>query len=337
MPTSAIGELMAGKRVYCNDFGDASLYAMLREAAGETVELVLLEADDDAERLAKIAAADAVVVGTARLTAELIAAAPTLAFVQHQGPDYHDTVAAAALAERGIPLAVTPAGTTTGVAEHAVMLILAVLRRLPYLDAELRQGRFHRTALRAVSRQLSGRTVGLVGAGRIGRAVARRLQAFDVTLLYYDPAPLPAELEAALGLTCVPFEELLDRADIVSLHLPAGARTHKLIDLTALARMKPTAHLVNTADGDLVDEFALVTALREGRLAGAALDVFDPEPPEADNPLHAMPNVVLTPHVAAGTRDAYLDTMGFVFANLARFWSGQPAQNLVDLGPPAAD
>jgi phosphoglycerate dehydrogenase-like enzyme len=181
---------------------------------------------------------------------------------------YHDTVDTAALAKRKIPLAITPGGTTVGVAEHTVMLILAVLRRLPFADAELRKGRFHINALRPVSRELRGRTVGLLGAGRIGRAVAKRLQPFDVRLLHYDPTGLPGEVEEELALERREFEELLAEADIVSLHMPLTAATRHVIDAAALARMKPGAFLVNTSRGGLVDEAALVAALRDGRLAG---------------------------------------------------------------------
>lgn len=319
------------KRVLYNSLGDEALYGLIRDAAAGSCELLTLGRDDDAERLQKLAAADAVIVASKPLTRALIEGGQKLAFVHHQGVGYHDTVDTAALAERRIPLAITPGGTTVGVAEHTVMLILAMLRRLPFADAELRQGRFHINALRPVSRELRGRTVGLLGAGRIGRAVAKRLQPFDVRLLHYDPRGLPGEVEEELGLERREFDELLAEADILSLHLPLTAATRHVIGAGALGRMKPGAFLVNTSRGGLVDEAALVAALRSGHLAGAALDVFDPEPPGAANPLYAMPNLVLTPHVAAGTRDAFLEKMTFIFRNLGRFWRGEPVENLIDL------
>jgi phosphoglycerate dehydrogenase-like enzyme len=206
-----------------------------------------------------------------------------------------------------------------------------MLRRLPFADAELRQGRFHINALRPVSRELRGRIVGLLGAGRIGQAVAERLKPFGVRLLYFDPVTLPSDVERPLGLERRSFEDVLSAADIVSLHMPLTGATRRIIGAEALARIKAGAFLVNTSRGGLVDEPALIAALRDGRLAGAALDVFDPEPPGVDNPLYAMPNVVLTPHVAAGTRDAFMEKMAFIFANLGRFWRGEPVENLVDL------
>src|SRR3954454_8193814 len=208
------------KRVFYNSLGDAALYGLIREAAGGRAELITLESDDDAERVEKLRDADAAIVASTPFTGKLIAAAPKLAFVHHQGVGYHDTVDTAALAERRIPLAITPGGTTIGVAEHTVMLILAMLRRLPFADAELRQGRFHVNALRPVSRELRGRTVGLLGMGRIGQAVAERLRPFEVKLIYFDPIALPADAKRPLGLERHGFDEVLGAADILSLHLP---------------------------------------------------------------------------------------------------------------------
>jgi phosphoglycerate dehydrogenase-like enzyme len=317
------------KRTFYNSCGDAALYGLIREAAAGCCELVTLERDDDGERIEKLRDADVVIVAATPFTRKLIAAAPKLEFVHHQGVGYHDTIDTEALAERRIPVAITPGGTTVGVAEHTVMLILAMLRRLPFADAELRRGRFHINTLRPVSRELRGRTVGLLGIGRIGRAVAQRLQPFEVRLIYSDVVFLPPDAEKRLGVERRSFEALLTEADIISLHVPLTATTRDIIDDAALARMRPGAFLVNTSRGGLVDEAALVSALQRGRLAGAALDVFNPEPPQPGNLLYAMPNVVLTPHVAAGTRDAFMEKMRFIFANLQRFWRSEPVENLV--------
>ena len=319
------------KRVLYNSFGDPELYAMIREAAQSRCEVVTLGSDDDAERLNKLPGIDAVIVASRPLTRALIEGAPQLAFVHHQGVGYHDTVDTVALAERGIQLAITPTGTTVGVAEHTVMLMLGMLRRFPFADAELRQGRFHINALRPVSRELRGRTVGLMGLGRIGRAVAERLKPFGVTILYYDPDELSPEQAAALGITGRNFDDLLAEADIVSLHLPLMSTTRHLMNAAAFGKMKKGSFLINTSRGGLVDESALLLALESGRLAGAGLDVFDQEPPRSDNPLLRLPSVVLTPHIAAGTRDAFLEKMAFIFDNLDRHWRGEPAENLIKL------
>jgi len=321
--------MTAPHRVLYLSFGTPELYRMIRDAARPGFELLTLDAENEAERLDKLARSDAVIVANTRFTAERIQAARQLKFVHHQGVGYQDTIDCAALAETGLPLAITPGGTSVGVAEHTVLLILAVLKRLPFADAELRQGRFHINALRHVSYELAGKTVGLIGLGRIGRAVAARLKPFGVRLTYHDMDAAPAEVEADLGITRLPFPELLAGADIVSIHTPLTAETRGLIDAAALARMKPGAFIVNTARGGIIDEGALIEALREGRLAGAGLDVFETEPMPATHPLYALPNVVLTPHISAGTRDAFTTKMRFIFENLEAFFAGRPVQNLI--------
>lgn len=190
-----------------------------------------------------------VIVGAAPLTGELINAARSLRLVDHQGVGYHDTVDSGALAARGIALALAPEGTTIGVAEHTVLLMLATLRRLSYADSEWRAGRWHVNSLRPVSRNLAGRTIGYVGMGRIGQAVAERLKSFDTQGLYFDPLRLSAEREASLSVRAVSLDEVLAQADIVTLHLPATAATRHLIDAQALARMKRGSYLINTARG----------------------------------------------------------------------------------------
>jgi phosphoglycerate dehydrogenase-like enzyme len=319
------------KRVFYNSHGEEALYAMIRAAAGDQVEVVTLERDDDGERRQKLAETDAVIVAATRFGEALVAAAPQLQFVHHQGVGYHDTVAWQALAKRGIPLALTPGGTAESVAEQTVMFMLAVLRMLPYADSELRQGRFHVNAIRPVTRDLSGRRVGILGLGRIGKAVARRLKPFGAKVSYRDILAMPAAVEAELGVAPVSFEELLAGSEILTLHIPLTDATRRIINRDTLGRMRPGAYLINTCRGGVLDEAALVAALDNGHLAGAALDVFDPEPPLPNHPLYRFRNVVLTPHISAGTRDAFLAKMTFVFANLQRHWRGEPVLNLVDL------
>jgi phosphoglycerate dehydrogenase-like enzyme len=317
---------------------EEALYELIRAAAGADFDVLTLETDEDAERAAKLAGADAVIVASKPFTRPLIESARKLRFVHHQGVGFQDTIDLEALARRKLPLAITPGGTTVGVAEHAVLLMLATLRRLPYADSELRQGRYHINALRPQSRELKGRTVGFLGMGRIGQATAERLKPFGTTGLYHDPAvTLSAEREAALGATAVDFDSLLAQSDILSLHIPLTAATRHIIDAGAISRMKPGAILINTARGGLVDEAALAAALLSGHLSGAGLDVQEQEPPARDNPLLALPNVVLTPHIAAGTRDAFEQKMQAIFDNLRAFFSGRPVANLVDYSGPSKE
>lgn len=319
-------------RVFYNSHATADVYAIIREAAPAGVEVVTLESNADAERLAKVAGCEVIVAAAYPLTRAVIEAAPRLGLVHHQGVGWQDTVDWRALEARGVRLALTPEGTTVSVAEHAILLMLAVFRRLAFADAELRQGRWHINSLRPVSRELFGRTVGYVGMGRIAQAVAERLAGFGTGGLYTDdPSPLAPEREAALGVRRVGLGTLLAEADVVTVHVPLTEATRHLIDARAIARMRPGAILINTARGGIVDEQALYEALAAGRLGGAGLDVFEVEPPEVGLPLLALPNVVVTPHISAGTRDALRTKMAALFANVARFVRGEPLRNEVDL------
>jgi phosphoglycerate dehydrogenase-like enzyme len=309
--------------------GTPQLYEAVRSYAPPDIELVTLDSDEPQEVFAKLPDCEAVIVATRKLDREMIAAAPKLRLVVHQGVGYHDTTDVPALRERGIPVAVTPNGTPQTVSEHAVMLMLAACRLLPFADSELRNGRFHVNALRLQSQTLAGKTVGFVGMGRIGQATARRLLGWEMQGLYVDPVPLADGEAARLNLERVELSELLERADIVSLHVPLTDDTRAMIDRAALARMKQGAVLVNTARGPVVDEAALVEALRSGHLGAAGLDVYEQEPVRAGHPLAGFRNVVLTPHIAAATRDTFAAKMQGVFANISRFYAGVPLQEQV--------
>lgn len=275
----------------------------------ETVESVLLDADF-------------VLVATTPLPAVVFAAADRLRLVQHQGVGYNKTDVAAAAA-RGIPVAICPSGTSTGVAEHVILLILALYKRLLLADTSLRQGKFYQWELRSQSFELFGKTLGILGLGRIGLEVAQRAQAFGTKIIYYDIVHAGLEIEEKFQASFVTFDECLAQADILSLHLPLNPATHHFIGRRELARMKPSAILINTARGPLVDENALVESLRSGQLAGAGLDVFEVEPPPIDHPLFSLENVVLTPHIAAGTADALVAKMDACFANMLRVARGE--------------
>ncbi len=306
------------------------VYEIIRTAAPADIELVTLDRDSDDERCGKLADADVVIVAAYPFRRPLIDAARNLKLVHSQGVGYHDTLDVVALRERGIPIALTPEGTTTGVAEHAILLMLAACKLLPFADRELREGRFHINALRPQSREIAGMTIGYVGFGRIGQAVATRLKVFGTNGLYADAAvALDATAQVALGVRRASLDEVLAAADIVSLHLPLTGETRGLIGRDAIARMKAGAILVNTARGGIVDEDALADALATGHLAAAGLDVFTKEPPDVSHRLFGMPNVVVTPHISAGTRDALAAKMAALFANVVRFQRGEPLLNKV--------
>jgi glyoxylate reductase len=201
-----------------------------------------------------------------------------------------DNIDVEAATERGLPVGNTPGVLTDTTADLAVALMLGIARRLLDGDGYVRRGEWRTWEPEQVlGRDLHGSTVGIVGFGRIGQATARRLDGFDCTLLHTSRSG------------GVPFEELLERSDFVSVHTPLTAETRGLIDAEALRRMKPTAYLVNTARGPIVDTAALVDALKAGEIAGAALDVTDPEPLPADHPLLEAPNLLVLPHLGSAT------------------------------------
>jgi len=235
-------------------------------------------------------------VGLSRPTLARLSRCRAIVTVSH-GFNHIDLAAAT---EYGIPVANTYF-CHEDVANHTLMLLLACARNLTVLHAELAQGRWRRDLLGQIP-PIYGQTLGLIGFGHIGAAVARRGQVLGLDVIAYDPF-IDAQAMAFGGVQPVPLGELLQRSDFVSLHLPYSAQTHHLIGEAELRAMRPTAYLLNTARGPLVDERALVSALRDGRIAGAGLDVFEQEPPTASNPLLGMPNVVHTPH-SAGTSTA---------------------------------
>jgi len=310
---------------------DATLRALIEQERPEGYEIVYLETDDEAELFAKLADAEVVLVGAKRLEARHVEAAPRLRLVLHQGVGYHDTVDTTALRDRQIPLAITPGGTPEGVAEHTLMMMLAVGRRLAWQDAELRQGRWHSNTVRAEARGLGGARVGIVGLGRIGKQVAKRLIPFESEVVYHDILEMDPAVEHALRVTRVSFADLLATSDFITLHLPLTDRSRHMIDTAAIAAMKDGAILINCARGPVVSEAALLHGLSSGKLGGAGLDVFEVEPVRGPSPFAGFRNVVLTPHNAPGTRDIMHRKFRQMFANADRFFRGEALEDKIDL------
>jgi len=246
---------------------------------------------------------------TDRVDAALLDAAPKLRAIAVYAVGT-DNVDHAVTRARGIPVGNTPGVLTDATADLAFALILAAARRLPEGERAVRAGEW-RTWEPAgwLGLELSGATLGIVGAGRIGQAVARRAEGFGMTVITSRPTPLP---------------ELLERSDVVSLHVPLTNATRHLINADTLARMKPGAILVNTARGGVVDQVALAQALREGRLGAAALDVTDPEPLPPDDPLLDAPNVLVLPHVGSATHATRARMADMAVDNLLAALAGEP-------------
>jgi phosphoglycerate dehydrogenase-like enzyme len=224
-----------------------------------------------------------------------------------------------------VPICQNGGANSVAVAEHTIMLMLAVYRKLVTFHQNVAAGRWHEGIPRSVDIfELEGKTVGLVGLGYIGQQVARRLKAFDTEVIYYDAFRRSPEEEARLGVQYVHFTSLLDTADVVSLHVPLNDSTRHFINAEALRRMKPKAILINTCRGEVVDEPALIEALQQGRILGAGLDTQEQEPADPANPLLTLPNVTLTPHTAGPTFDSFRKRFQNGYANVQRVAQGHP-------------
>ncbi len=249
-------------------------------------------------------------------------AAPKLKLLQLVSAGY-DRCDIEAARRAGVPICNNGGANAVAVAEHALMLMLAVSRRLVWQHTSTAQGRWRGNNIADVKLyELNGRTLGIIGLGAIGKKVARLAQAFGMQVIYYDTMRLTEDQADALGVRFRLMEEVLRTADLVSLHVPLTPATRHLIGAPQLALMQPTAYLINTCRGPVVDEAALHAALSEGRIAGAGLDVFDQEPPAADNRLFALDNVILTPHMAGPTWDTQTTRYRNAYDNVQRVARG---------------
>lgn len=303
-------ESASGPRFPLDTAGFASAGGVCRSVACATT----------AERAAAARDAAVLIVSQAQIPEEVFAAAPALVGLVRTGIGL-DTVDLGAATRHGVCVAHVPDFCHDEVADTTWTLILVVLRKVRQADRRVRGGEWTPSALLPMT-SLRGKTLGLVGFGHIGRKVAERARGFGLPVIAADPAVDRAAMERE-GVEWVSLDDLLARADIVSLHTPLLPQTRGLIGAAAFARMKPTAILVNTSRGPVVDESALIAALREGRLWGAGLDVLEKEPPARDNPLLAMDNVVLTPHYSSTTVEALADLTAKVNRQVIQMLRGE--------------
>lgn len=305
--------------------------AVYRDAVPDGWRFAALTSNDDEdEKRRLIADADLVIHTDQRIERTHLEAASRLRIVHRQGVGV-DALDLGLIREFGIRVAICPDGTPEAVAEHAVLLMLAAGRHLVELHRDVTErGLWPKWDYRPRSIGLAGSKVGLIGFGRIGQATAERVLAFGSEVLVWrrDERPLPDGWEGRVGVTRS-LEELFSTCDIVSLHCPLVEETRSLVDGRLLALMGPHSVIVNTARGAVIVEEDLVEALRAGRPGMAGLDCLTVEPAQPDNPLFTMPNVILTPHMAAGTISAQLVKARAVFDNLQRGWSGEPLENEV--------
>jgi len=307
---------------------------MLREAGHEVVDLAGAPRE---KLLAELADADALLVrSSTKVDAELLQAASRLTVVGRAGVGV-DNVDVPAASERGVLVLNSPTGNVVSAVEHTFAVLLSLLRSVPRAAASMAAGKWEKPKF--VGTELAGKTVGIVGLGQVGSRVAARARAFEARLLGHDPY-LPVGKAQEMGIPLVSLDELLAQSDVVTLHSTATQEGKPLLGAAEIARMKKGAVLVNVARGSLVDRAALYEALESGRLSGAALDVFDPEPPDPNDPLLKLPQVVATPHLGASTHEAQervsIQTVEALLGALAGH-AYVPAVNLPFRGPKDAD
>ncbi|MDF2523295.1 MAG: 3-phosphoglycerate dehydrogenase [Clostridiales bacterium] len=243
-----------------------------------------------------------VILRTLKMNSETIKALPNLKLIQRWGVGY-DSVDIKAAGDKGIQVAVTSGINATPVAEYAVLLMLCVFRNIIPIHQNVVTGKWRNGALIDRSYVINGKKVGLVGLGSIGKQVAHKLKAFGAEVSYYDAFRLPEEQEKSLDITYLPFDELIKKSDIISLHVPLTNDTKNLINKDVFSKMKSTAIIVNTARGGIINEQDLYEALSKNQILGAGIDVFENEPLSMDNPLLKLNNVVLSAHSAGNTVD----------------------------------
>jgi phosphoglycerate dehydrogenase-like enzyme len=313
------------------DLEDPRTAGVLRSAGLEIRHVPRVGERTQEEVIAFMGDASAGVVSTDPFDRDVFAACPLLRVLARVGVGV-DTIDIEAATDAGVAVTTTPGINTNTVADHTLALILACVRRVVENDASVRRGEWDRGG-RLIGGELSGSTVGIVGLGAIGQAVARRVAGFGVRILGYDVADL--ELE---GLRQVGLDELLRSSDVVTLHVPLGGGTRDLIGRRELALMRPGAILVNAARGGIVDEQALLEALRAGRIGGAGLDVFAQEPPRSE--LLEQGRVVVSPHVAGISVAAQQQALETAVAAVVAVLDGGHPAGLVNpeaLAAPALD
>lgn len=309
---------------------------VLRRASREHRELEIDEcvglAPDELKK--RIRESQALIIRSAtHVTADIIDAAPNLRVIGRAGIGV-DNVDVAAATRRGVAVMNTPGGNNVTTAEHAISMMLSLARSIPQATASMRAGKWEKS--RFTGSEISGKVLGVIGLGNIGRLVADRAQGLHMKVLAYDPF-ITKDKAAEMKVELAELDSLFARSDFISVHVPLLDETRNLIDAPALAKMKPTARLINCARGGIVNEDALADAIREGRLAGAALDVFAKEPPPPDHPLLQLDRVIVTPHLGASTAEAQVNVAVAVAEQVVDFLVHNRIRNAVNVPSVSAE
>jgi phosphoglycerate dehydrogenase-like enzyme len=320
-------------RVYVLSSNDTRQLEAFRRFAPDGVEITWVDVTQPLEQqAAQLREAVAVIAMPSDFPVDLALKCPNLKLIQTVSAGTN-RIDIAALNELGIQVANNGGGNAIAVAEHTITLMVSVYRKL-HLQLQSVKNRQWSADIRAKwlsqAYELTGKTVGIIGLGRIGQRVARRLQGWDCRLIYHDVVRFPPVLEEALHLTRVPLDDLLRTSDIVTLHVPLNRQTTGMLSDREFGLMKPTAVLINACRGPVVDEAALIRALQAQKLLGAGLDVLEQEPTPANNPLLDMDNVVITPHLAALAQESFEKSRAFAVQNAARVAGGEAPESVVE-------
>ena len=300
---------------------------MLAQAPDDLEITVVDPALSEQEKIDLCRDADAII--TSDITTNILRECPNVKLIQTLSAGY-DRMDLEAILEMGIPVANNGGANAIAVSEHSIALMISIGRNLMLQWNSTTKERQWRGALyQSDLSELTDKTVGIVGLGRIGKNVAKRLTGFDTHTIYYDIVDIPGDVQKELKAEPVDFDELLQTSDIVSMHVPLTRRTRGMMSDREFDMMKPTAFLINACRGPVVDEAALYRALTEGKIAAAGLDVLEVEPTPKDNPLFELDNVVITPHMAGQSQETALRAATFAYGNILRVLSGETAESLV--------
>lgn len=305
---------------------DAELRQVVVDKALPGMNVVAAPASmDDDEKVELVRDADFIILFPSHVSDRVLQAAPNCKLVQLLSAGY-DQMNLPLAADLGIAVSNNGGANRVAVAEHAMMLMLACHRRMMFYANSVKAGRWKQEQDRRIDVfELEGKTLGIIGMGNIGQQIAKRARAFDLELQYYDKYhPLPPTEEDRLGLTAVPLDGLLQTSDVVTLHVPLTRETYGMIGKRELALMKPSSVIINTSRGGVIEETALVEALLAKTIAAAGLDVMEHEPPDPNDPLLQLDNLIITPHTAGPTLESIPKRAANAFENIQRVWDGQP-------------
>lgn len=296
------------------------------EGLAEVIDANPLRTED--EVIAAAHDADAIIFAYVPITARVLDHLPKVRVAVRNGVGY-DAIDVQAATQRGIWVANVPDYCIPEVADHALAMLLGLARRIAPLDAGVRRGEFNAVQMARPLYRIEGKTLGLIGMGRIGREVAKRAKGFGLNVLVFDKYLSPEQAQVA-GATLASFDDVMRNADFISIHTPLTSETRHMLNAEAIRKMKRSAYLINVARGAIIDTVALAEALMDGAIAGAAIDVFEKEPLPADHPLRSAPNTILHPHAAWYSEESLTQLQASAGEEVARVLRGEPLKNPVN-------